>query len=94
MEVVDHPTLAEVKAGERVRIRAVRDNDSERLRYLETHGLLPGTLLSVRTRAPFDGPITVQVGENGEEEQTIGSELAARIRVSQEDPVIRRPNRS
>lgn len=94
MEVPNHPTLAQVDVGDRVRIRAVRDNDSERLRYLETRGLLPGTLLSVKTRAPFEGPITVRVGEGGGVEETIGAELAALIQVSPEDPVPTRSRRS
>jgi DtxR family Mn-dependent transcriptional regulator len=88
MEVVDHPTLAEVAAGDLVRIRAVRDNDSERLRYLEMRGLLPGTLLLVETRAPFGGPITVRIGEGEGIEETIGADLASRIRVSPESPVL------
>jgi DtxR family Mn-dependent transcriptional regulator len=86
MEIVDHPTRAEIQDGERVRIRAVRDDDSERLRYLEVRGLLPGTLLLVAARAPFHGPITVRIGESGETEETIGAELAGRIRVSPEAP--------
>lgn len=86
MEVIDHPTLAEVDEGERVRIRAVRDNDADRLRFLEARGLLPGTLLTVASRAPFQGPIRIRIGEGGETEETIGIELAEKIRVSPAAP--------
>ncbi len=82
VEAIDHPTLAEVQAGDRVRIRAVRDDDPERLRYMEARGLLPGVLLHIDSTAPFDGPITLRVGEEAAASQTIGHELAALIRVA------------
>lgn len=82
VESGDHPTLAEVEAGGRVEIRSVLDEDSERLRYMEARGLMPGVLLAVEGRAPFNGPITVRVGAEGLS-QTIGFELARRIRVSE-----------
>ena len=82
VETTDHPTLAEVHAGARVFIRAVRDDDPERLRYMEAHGLLPGVLVHVDSRAPFDGPITLSVGDGSGVSQTIGHKLATRIHVS------------
>jgi DtxR family transcriptional regulator, Mn-dependent transcriptional regulator len=82
VEVRDHPTLAEVEVGDRVLIRAVRDEDSERLRYMAARGLMPGVLLAVEARAPFNGPLTVRVeGEKGGL-QTVGHDLARRIWVS------------
>jgi DtxR family transcriptional regulator, Mn-dependent transcriptional regulator len=82
VETVDHPTLAEVEVGQEVRIRAVQDEDAERLRYMEARGLLPGVTLSVETRAPFNGPVTVRLGGKKGEIQTVGHELSTRIRVS------------
>ncbi len=82
VEVRNHPTLAEVEAGETVRIRAVRDEDAERLRYMEARGLMPGVILILETRAPFSGPITVRVGGSEGVPQTIGFDLARRIWVS------------
>jgi len=82
VETIDHPNLAEVAVGSRVRIRAVQDEDSDRLRYLEARGLLPGVLLSIDARAPFNGPITVRVGGQRGSIQTIGHDLARRIRVA------------
>jgi DtxR family transcriptional regulator, Mn-dependent transcriptional regulator len=82
MEVEDHPTLAEVKPGQEVKIRAVRDDDPERLRYMEARGLLPGVTLSVEGRAPFNGPVTIRVGGSEGAVQTVGHELSTRIRVA------------
>ncbi len=82
VELTDHPTLAEVRVGAQVLIHAVRDDDPERLRYMEARGLLPGVLLHVDSRAPFDGPITLTVGRGRGVPQTIGHELATRIRVA------------
>ncbi len=78
-------TLAEVPAGREVVIRAVRDDDPERLRYLETRGLLPGVRLSVEQRAPFNGPIGIRVAGLGGRRQTIGFGLADLIRVDEVD---------
>lgn len=82
VEVRNHPTLAEVDAGETVEIRAVRDEDPERLRYMEARGLMPGVVLTLDARAPFSGPITVRVGGGKGTPQTIGFDLARRIWVS------------
>ncbi|MEX1257657.1 MAG: metal-dependent transcriptional regulator [Gemmatimonadota bacterium] len=82
VEATDHPNLADVAVGSRVQIRAVQDEDSDRLRYLEARGLLPGVLLSIDARAPFNGPITVRVGGRRGTLQTIGHDLARRIRVA------------
>lgn len=82
IESTSRTTLAEVESGRKVRIRAVRDDDPERLRYMEARGLLPGVLLTVEGRAPFNGPVSVRVGEPAGVVQTVGYELARRIRVS------------
>ena len=75
IEVPDFVTLNEVALGVAVQIRAVQDEDPARLRYLETLGLIPGVRLTVKKRAPFDGPTTVSVGIRGNAE-VIGSDLA------------------
>ncbi len=82
VETTDHQTLADASPGERVQIRAVADDNPDRLRYLEARGLLPGVILSVDARAPFNGPITIRVGGSTGALQTIGCELATRIRVT------------
>ena len=75
IEVSEFVTLNEVAPGVAVQIRSVQDEDPARLRYLETLGLVPGARLTVKERAPFDGPTTVSVGIRGNAE-VIGSDLA------------------
>ena len=75
IEVSEFVTLNEVAPGVAVQIRSVQDEDPARLRCLETLGLVPGARLTVKERAPFDGPTTVSVGIRGNAE-VIGSDLA------------------
>lgn len=84
VEEADHITLAEVASGDTVRIRAVRDDDPERLRYLEAKGLLPGVRLHIEDRAPFSGPITLRIADGTHVAQSVGFDLATRIQVTTE----------
>jgi DtxR family Mn-dependent transcriptional regulator len=82
IEATDFATLADVQRGDEVDIRAVQDEDAERLRYMEARGLKPGVRVRVEERAPYGGPLTVRVGGlNGPVEQ-VGQELARRIFVN------------
>jgi DtxR family transcriptional regulator, Mn-dependent transcriptional regulator len=73
-------TLAEVSEGERVRVRRVHDRDPERLRYLAELGIRPGALVRIVGRAPFDGPITLQVTDGGKAApRALGPGLAAQV---------------
>jgi DtxR family transcriptional regulator, Mn-dependent transcriptional regulator len=56
--------LAEVEPGRTARLLRVHAQDSERLRYLGDLGLYPGAEVAVVHRAPFQGPLLVEV--NGE----------------------------
>lgn len=69
--------LAEVAPGSRVKVRQVSDDDSERLRYLKSIGLMPMTEVLVVDKQPFDGPITVRLGATATVDRVIGKELAA-----------------
>jgi DtxR family Mn-dependent transcriptional regulator len=73
--------LTEAGVGEPVTVRQVEDGEADRLRYLESLGLVPGTSVVVVGRQPFGGPITLFVGGPGGPERVIGAELAATIRV-------------
>ena len=72
----DDRTLLELEPGARVSIARVPDDDPALLRYLGTLGLVPGSMLELVARAPFDGPVTVRT-ERGE--HAISRELADRI---------------
>lgn len=75
-------TLAAVAVGERVRVRRVQDEDAERLRYLAELGIRPGATVRILDRAPYDGPITLWVGDGAGSMGTtraIGVGLAAEV---------------
>jgi len=56
----DRP-LSECRAGERVTVQGVSDDDAGRLRELERRGLLPGTRIEVVSESKFEGPIAVRI---------------------------------
>lgn len=61
-------------------ISQVKDQDPELLRYLEKKHLLPGLRITIREKAPFNGPVTLTT-ENAEE--VIGREVASAIFVTE-----------
>ena len=56
-----YPSLADLSAGESVRIVEVRVHEPEQLRYLGSLDLYPGARVEVVETAPFDGPISLTV---------------------------------
>ena len=62
----DVPTLPEsvpltmLEVGQRGKILQVSERDPELLVYLKQMNLLPGQVVKVVVKAPFDGPLTVQ----------------------------------
>jgi DtxR family Mn-dependent transcriptional regulator len=80
VEETTRRTLADASAGENVRVRMVMDDDGERLRYLAELGIRPGSIIRLLDRAPFDGPITLWVGDgSGGVTRAIGLALAAQV---------------
>jgi DtxR family Mn-dependent transcriptional regulator len=71
--------LAELGAGERGRVARVEDEDAERLRYLASLGVMPGTEFEIIERAPFGGPLTIRI--EGAKRQ-LGPELAEHVLVT------------
>jgi DtxR family transcriptional regulator, Mn-dependent transcriptional regulator len=70
-------SIADLSAGERTRVVRVHDDDPARLRYLGELGLVPGAVIAVLARGPFDGPITLRIGSGPRAtEQVIGPALA------------------
>lgn len=59
----DDLRLADLAVAARARIVRVRDQSAERLRYLADLGLLPGAAVAIVDSAPFDGPLTLRVGD-------------------------------
>lgn len=76
-----HGTLADLRTGERGRLIRVADEDPALLRYLGMLGLRPGVVVTVSEQAPYEGPITLAVGE---ERCQVGRRLAEQLVVSRE----------
>jgi DtxR family Mn-dependent transcriptional regulator len=86
IEATDGITLADVAPGSTVRIRAVRDEDPERLRSLESEGLTPGVRVRVEVpEGPRDQFLVSLVQERGEPRR-VSVDLARRIFVIVEAP--------
>ena len=80
VEETTRRTLADATSGERVRVRQVMDDDAERLRYLAELGIRPGSVIRILDRAPFDGPITLWVGDgSGGVTRAVGPALAGQV---------------
>jgi DtxR family Mn-dependent transcriptional regulator len=54
--------LSQLEKGTRAIVARVSDRNPDKLRYIVALGLLPGTPIEVKARAPFRGPLTVRIG--------------------------------
>lgn len=54
--------LTELAVGTRATVAQVLAQDADRLRYLGSLGLRPGAAVEIVAREPFQGPLTVRVG--------------------------------
>ena len=73
-------SLLELYVGAKTIVSRVSDRNPEILRYLSELGIAPGTKLCLTERAPFDGPLMLEVGTNGEK-KALGPRVAGEIRV-------------
>ena len=72
--VIDTTALSDLAAGEGATVaRIPDDSNSELLRYLAGLGLVPGAAVRVVEIAPFDGPLTIEIGD---ERKVVGRNLA------------------
>jgi DtxR family transcriptional regulator, Mn-dependent transcriptional regulator len=78
VDETEHRALLEMAVGERARVSRVRDEDPALLRYLAELDMRPGTTVRLVARAPFGGPLTVEVGDR---QHAIGEALAAQVAV-------------
>jgi DtxR family Mn-dependent transcriptional regulator len=79
--VQDQP-LNQAEPGEPYVVSRVNTHDADKLRYFDQLGLKPGTRFHLIARAPFNGPIQLQVSK---ETIVLGHELAGVLRVCSED---------
>jgi len=70
--------LSELEPGQRAVVLRVAEHDADLLRYLAELELRPQAILEVEEVAPFDGPLTVKVGES---RRVIGRRVASQITV-------------
>jgi DtxR family Mn-dependent transcriptional regulator len=75
---VDDRPLTDLEDGACAIVRRVPDDDPELLRYLAELGVVPLEPVVVISRAPFDGPVTVEVAGR---EHALSPTLAQRILV-------------
>lgn len=83
---VEQPTylpLSELSPGSAAVIKRVTDQAPDKLRYLGDLGLFPDVRVTLLDKAPFGGPMSLEVGKT---RCTLGDELARRIYVLPVEP--------
>lgn len=78
-EVAELPTLADAHAGDQVELALRGDTHPEVVSFLDAIGIRPGTVVTVRERHPFDGPVVVSIDGI---ERVVGHRLATEIYIS------------
>jgi DtxR family Mn-dependent transcriptional regulator len=76
---VESRDLYQLEPGARGKLVRVSDDDPEMLRFLTERGITPGTRLEVIDRQPFDGPLSVRVGD---QVHVLGAVLTRAMRVT------------
>jgi DtxR family transcriptional regulator, Mn-dependent transcriptional regulator len=79
VDETEYTSLADLAMGASGTVVRVADEDPEMLRYLEELSILPGKRITIKSRAPYEGPITLTSGRH---EVTIGPALAAHVLVA------------
>jgi DtxR family Mn-dependent transcriptional regulator len=73
---INEVPLSQVEPGKDAVITRLSDTDQKLLGYLEEIGLIPSVKLSVLSKSPFNGPISIK---HAESEKVIGYEVAGKI---------------
>jgi DtxR family Mn-dependent transcriptional regulator len=76
---VNDTCLINLTVGHKGKISRVRTDESERLAYFSTLGVVPGATFEIVGRAPFNGPIRLRLGR---EEVVLGIELVKALWVT------------
>jgi DtxR family Mn-dependent transcriptional regulator len=85
IETADLTTLAEAEPGDRLLIRAVRDEDSADLRSMAEGGLVPGARLIVAPGDGTAGSVGIVLDGRAGETRIVPAELARQIYVGTDD---------
>ena len=78
-ELAALPTLADADLGETIEVALPGNTHSDVVSFLDTIGIRPGTVLTVKERHPFEGPVIVDVDGV---DRIVGHKLAAEIYAS------------
>jgi len=70
--------LSEMEPGQRAVVLRVVEHNADLLRYLAELELRPQAVIEVEEVAPFDGPLTVRIGES---RRVVGRQVASQITV-------------
>ena len=76
-------TLADAEPGEEVEVALPGDTHADVVAFLETIGIRPGSVLTIRERHPFDGPVVLSVDGA---ERVVGHNLATEIYLAERRP--------
>src|SRR5919108_410297 len=60
IERVEQNTLADINVGRTVVINSVSDADPNKLRFMVELGLVPGVSISIKSKAPFEGDLSLK----------------------------------
>lgn len=71
--------LTESAVGEVLLIRRISDESQELLRFFISLGLIPKTRIEIIAKAPFNGPLTIRIGDRTE---IVWKEVAEKVFVS------------
>lgn len=75
-------SVIELQPGQEGKLRRVGSTDARVLRYLTQLDLMPGCTIKLVDRAPFSGPVTLEVSQNGHTASStkiLGNELAEQL---------------
>jgi DtxR family Mn-dependent transcriptional regulator len=70
--------LSELEPGQRVVVLHVAEHNADLLRYLAELELRPQAVIEIEEVAPFDGPLTMRIGDN---RRVVGRQVASQIAV-------------
>ena len=79
VDETEYTSLADLPVGILGLVVRVSDDDPEMLRYLGELAIVPGKKITVKARAPFEGPLTLTMGR---QELSIGPALAAHVLIA------------
>jgi|SRR6056297_532926 len=74
--------LSELHENKLYKVRRVKNQTPELLRYLDEYGLIPGAEVIIKKKEPFDGPLELSVDGKS---VTLGYKIAADILVTSAD---------